>query len=73
MEEKKETRGGRREGAGRPRGIKVRYMPVNTKVPEEYAEKLRILTKRNNISYGQILKNYVDENWDSSFTESKEM
>lgn len=72
MEDKKETRGGRREGAGRPKGIKKPYRPINTSVPEEYADKLRILSKRNGISYGQMLKKYVDDNWDPSFAESEE-
>lgn len=62
MEEIKK-RGGKRKGAGRPKGIKVPYKAVNTSIPEEYTEKLKILTERNNITVGQILKKYVDENW----------
>lgn len=64
MEEIKK-RGGKREGAGRPKGIKIPYKAVNTSIPEEYAAKLKILTEKNNITVGQILKRYVDENWNA--------
>ena len=63
-EEKKNTHGGKREGAGRPKGIKTPYKGISTKMPVEYVERLRILSKKDNISIGQILKDYVDKNWE---------
>lgn len=70
MEEIKK-RGGKREGAGRPKGIKVPYKAVNTSIPEEYAARLKILTEKTNITVGQILKRYVDDNW-NAFDNQKE-
>lgn len=60
--EKKDGRGGARAGAGRPRGIKKPYKKVTIAMPEEYAEKLKLLSEQKGKSYSKLIQGLIDRN-----------
>lgn len=59
-EARKDGRGGARAGAGRPRGITKPYKKVTISMPEEYAIKLKKLSKQKCKSYSQLIKDLID-------------
>ena len=73
MEEKKKktTRGGKREGAGRKKGVKIGHIkdnPRNTMLPFRVSEatamrikELRELTKQDEKPFVQMLEAWVEE------------
>lgn len=69
MEEKKKTsRGGRRPGAGRPKGSGMKENPRNTmltfRVPEATARRmreLRELTSQDEVPFLEMLDRWVEE------------
>lgn len=62
--EKKDKRGGKREGAGRPKGINKPYSQVSLTLPSEYADRLRELAKRKELSISKLLQKMIDDNWE---------
>lgn len=56
------TRGGKRRGAGRPRGIKRPYKKITINMPEEYTNKLKLLAKQKGTSLSKLLQGFIDEN-----------
>ena len=49
MEETKTGRGGKRPGAGRPKGIKKPYAQIVCSVPLEYSERLRAMAEKKRL------------------------
>ncbi len=60
MEEKKNTHGGKRAGAGRPKGIKKPYAQIVCSVPLEYSERLRSLALNEGLSLSKMLQKIID-------------
>lgn len=60
MEIKTEKRGGRREGAGRPKGVKKPYKKVTVALPVEYVDKLKDAARSHNVSIGKFVQLAID-------------
>ena len=60
MEETKTGRGGKRPGAGRPKGIKKPYAQVVCSVPLEYSERLRAMAEKEGLSLSKMLQQIID-------------
>ncbi len=61
MEETKTGRGGKRPGAGRPKGIKKPYAQIVCSVPLEYSERLRAMAeKKEGLSLSKMLQKIID-------------
>lgn len=60
METKIETRGGKRDGAGRPKGIKKPYKPIALSLPAEYADRMKQLAEQEQISISKLLQKMID-------------
>ena len=60
-EKKKDGRGGKRPGAGRPKGIKTPYKNITIGLPVEYVEKLHQAAEKKGVSIGAFIKLAVDE------------
>lgn len=60
MEETKTGRGGKRPGAGRPKGIKKPYAQIVCSVPLEYSERLRAMAGKEGLSLSKMLQKIID-------------
>lgn len=60
MEETKKGRGGKRPGAGRPKGIKKPYAQIVCSVPLEYSERLRAMAEKEGLSLSRMLQKVID-------------
>lgn len=60
MEEEKNW-GGRRQGAGRPRGIKKPYKVISACVPVEYADKLKQAAEKAGVSISKFIQMAIDK------------
>ena len=60
MEEQKNTHGGKRAGAGRPKGIKKPYANIACSVPLEYSERLKSLAQEEGLSLSKMLQKIID-------------
>lgn len=60
MEEKKDTRGGRRPGAGRPKGVTKPYKAFSVKLPVEYIDKIKNAADRHGLSVSKFIQEAVD-------------
>ncbi len=60
MEEQKNTRGGARPGAGRPKGINRPYKAFSVKLPVEYIEKIKEAADSHGMSISRFIQEAVD-------------
>lgn len=61
MEDKKDTRGGARPGAGRPKGINRPYKAFSVKLPVEYIDKIREKADEYGMSVSKFIQKAVDD------------
>lgn len=61
--EEKSSHGGKREGAGRPKGINKPYKTVSISLPDGYALKLKQLAFKKDMSISKLLQKLIDDNW----------
>ncbi len=59
-EEKKDTRGGRRPGAGRPKGVNKPYKSFAVTLPVEYIEKIKAAADRRGLSISKFIQEAID-------------
>ena len=59
-EEKKDTRGGARPGAGRPKGINKPYKAFSIKLPVEYIDKIKEAADKHGLSVSRFIQEAVD-------------
>ena len=67
MEEKRKTWGGKREGAGRPKGINYPYKAFSVKVPLVYHDRIRKAAEKCGLSVSKYIQKVVDETLDDDF------
>lgn len=60
VEKEKNTHGGRRPGAGRPKGISKPYKAFSIKLPVEYIEKIKTSADRHGLSVSKFIQEAVD-------------
>ena len=61
MEEKQnDGRGGKRPGAGRPKGITKPYKAFSIKLPIEYIDKIKDAADRQGLSVSRFIQKAVD-------------
>ncbi len=58
--EKKDTRGGARPGAGRPKGINKPYKAFSVKLPVEYIDKIKKDADKHGLSVSRFIQEAVD-------------
>ena len=61
MEDKKDTRGGARPGAGRPKGINRPYKAFSVKLPVESIDKIREKADEYGMSVSKFIQKAVDD------------
>ena len=59
-DEKKDTRGGARPGAGRPKGINKPYKAFSVKLPGEYIDKIKNAADKHGLSVSKFIQEAVD-------------
>ena len=59
-EEKKDTRGGARPGAGRPKGINKPYRSFAVTLPVEYIDKIKAKADEHGLSISKFIQESVD-------------
>ena len=60
MDEKKDTRGGRRPGAGRPKGVTKPYKSFAVTLPVEYIERIKAKADEHGLSVSKFIQEAVD-------------
>ncbi len=60
-EEKKDTRGGARPGAGRPKGINKPYKSFAVTLPVEYIDKIKDAADKHGLSVSKFIQEAVDK------------
>lgn len=58
--EKIGKRGGAREGAGRPKGVKKPYKPLCCSLPEDYVKRAKTMAEKEGLSLGKLLQKMID-------------